>query len=158
MSGRAPSCCQAKRLPVRQKPVWISSQMNRTLVLGADIADGLEVALGRYVDAGLPLDGLDDDGDRPGRDGLLDERRRRRRGHASRSRARRGRSSPRHRDRSDIEMMAIVRPWKLPVGADDLLLPVLDALDLGAPAARRLERGLHRLGSRVHGQRHGDSR
>ena len=41
------------------------------------------------------------------------------------------------------------------VGADDDLgLAVRDALDLVAPLARRLDRGLDRLGAGVHRQRH----
>ncbi len=33
MSGRTPSYSQAKSLPVRPRPVWISSAMKRTLFL-----------------------------------------------------------------------------------------------------------------------------
>ncbi len=41
------------------------------------------------------------------------------------------------------------------VGADDDLgLAVGNALDLVSPLARGLDRGLHRFGARVHGQRH----
>ena len=38
-SGTTPSCSQANQSPVRQKPVWISSAMNRMPLLGAPVGD-----------------------------------------------------------------------------------------------------------------------
>ena len=49
--------------------------------------------------------------------------------------------------------MVVVRPWKLPFGDDDLGAVGRDALDAIAPAPRRLQRGLDRLGAGVHRQR-----
>ena len=48
--------------------------------------------------------------------------------------------------------IVVVRPWKLPAATTILAWPAGDALDLVAPLAGHLDRGLHRLGAGVHRQ------
>lgn len=119
-------------------------------MLGADAAQRGEVAGRGKDDAGLPLDGLDDDGDRVGTDSRLH-----------------GRGVPEGNVDEARDVGAVIRPGigvrghgdrrqgaavEISVRADDLLGTVGNPLDLGAPAASGLQCGFDRFRPRVHGK------
>ena len=150
MSGTTPSWSQAKVLPVRPRPDWISSATNSTLCAGAELADAAQVAVGRDDHAALALDRLDQHGDGVLVDGRLEGRQ-----VAVRDDDEAGRER--------AEAVARVRvvgeaddgggaAVEVAGGDDDLGLVGGDALDLVAPLAGDLDRGLDGLGAGVHRQ------
>ena len=117
----------------------------------AEAAQPAEEAGGRHDDAGLALDRLDQHGRGPRRDGALDggEIAERHRAEAGRERAEAVAIIRLARERDDGGGAAV----EIALGDDDLGAVAGDALDAIAPAARRLDRGLHRFGAGVHRQR-----
>ena len=147
-SGRMPSCSYANQRPVRPRPGLHLVEDQQHVVLVAELAQPGQIAVGRHDDAGLALDRLDQHGRGVGRDRALD----------------RGEVAERHRleaRRERAEAVAIVglgrerrhrggAAVEVAVSDDDLGLVLGDALDAIAPAARRLDGGLDRLGAGVH--------
>ena len=121
--------------------------------VGAELARGAQVALGRNDHARLALDRLDEE-----RDGVLVDRLAQRVDVAvgNRLEPRRERSEPGRAPtgRSRSSTIVTVRPWKLPSRHEDLRAIRRHALDVVAPAAGRLDRGLDRLGAGVHREHH----
>ena len=58
-SGTMPSCSHANQAPVRQKPVWISSAMNRMPCSRRELDHARQEPVGRDDEAALALDRLD---------------------------------------------------------------------------------------------------
>ena len=150
MSGTTPSWSQAKVLPVRPRPAWISSAANSTSLVGAQLADAAQVALRRDDDAALALDRLDEHRDGVGRDGGL-ERREVAVGHLheagrERTEAAAGVGVVGEADDGGRPAVEVARR------DDDLGLVGGDALDVVAPLAGDLDRGLDGLGAGVHRQ------
>ena len=80
MSGVTPKAWAAKGAPSRPKPVMTSSKTSRMPCAVADLAQPLEIALGRHQHAGRAGDRLDEDGgDRRAAIGLAEALRGRRR-------------------------------------------------------------------------------
>ena len=122
----------------------------RDVVVGAELADPGEVAGRRDDDAGLALDRLDEEADGVRRDRGLE-----RVGVAEGDDAKPGANGPKPpRASGSVENETIAEGAAVEVvGADDDLgLALGHALDLVAPLAHRLDRGLDRLGARVHRQ------
>src|SRR5579863_5473641 len=120
------------------------------VVRGAEIAYLREIAGRGDDDAGLPLDRLDEEGDRVRRDRLLQ-----RLGVAEGNDPEARRERPemltsRHvgAESDDTERASV----KIVGADDDLGLPVRHALDLVTPLAHGLDRALYRLGTAVHWQ------
>ncbi len=120
------------------------------LVLTAQLVEALEIALGWNDDPALALDRLDEDPDHVGV-------------HRVAGRLEIPVGQQREARREGTEAVAVLRvvgeaddrrgATVEVAGEDqDLGLAVRHALDLVAPLARGLDRGLHRLGTRVHGQ------
>ncbi len=61
-SGTTPACSIANILPVRAKPVWISSAMNSMPCCSHSFFNFLQEFVGGDVEAALALHRLDDDG------------------------------------------------------------------------------------------------
>jgi hypothetical protein len=61
MSGVTSNSCAANGEPVRPKPVITSSKISSRPCFVADLAQSLEIPLGRQHHAGRARDGLDDD-------------------------------------------------------------------------------------------------
>ena len=122
------------------------------VALAADARALREIARRRHDDAAFALDRLDQE-----RRGVAADRARERVGVAERNRAgSRGANGPkpsRYCGSDEKPTIVIERPWKLLRAHDDLGAVGGNALDLVAPLARGLERGLDRLGAAVRGQR-----
>ena len=124
---------------------------HQDVVARADLAHRLEVARRRHDDAGLTLDGLDEE-----RGGV-----RRDRG-VERSRVAKGHAAEAGRERA--EAVAVLRfageaddrggaAGEVAFGDEDVRPTFGHALDLVGPLARCLDGGLDRFGARVHRQR-----
>ena len=152
MSGTTSSWSHANVRPVRARPDWISSATISTCCSRHSVAHAAQVALGRDDHAGLALHRLE----QHGHGGVVDRRTQRVdvavRDEPEARRVRRvalgrvGVGRERHDRRGAAVEVALHR--------HDRRLVLRDALDLVAPLAAHLDRGLDGLGAGVHRQDH----
>ena len=151
MSGTTPSCSMAKVSPVRPRPDWISSAMNSTLRVVQSARTPGEVAR-PAAPARRPRPGSAPAARRPCSSSIAAASAARSPYGTIRKPGVYGPKSSRASGSVEKLTIVVVRPWKLSVRDDDLGLAVRHALDLVAPLAGHLDRGLHRLGAGVHRQ------
>ncbi len=138
MSGSRPECSMANHLPVRPKPVWISSTMRSAPRSRHTRCAVCEEVRRAHVDAALALDHLEDHRGRRVAHGLFQRRR----------------IVERHvrRLQQRLEALAVLRLPRDGQGADGAAVEALGGGDERGPLgeeARELERAVHRFGAAV---------